>query len=144
MALKISLKPQEKIVVNGAVIANGDRTAHLHFLNDARLLREKDIMVEENVKSDEDFLYFLTQLIYIDPEHTERYRLQLGKIGEMIKGANPDHGETVDGILAKLDDGHIYEAMRDCRKVFGDIHTKGSVQKGGKTPPEPAKRTAEG
>ena len=129
MALKISLKPQEKIVVNGAVIANGDRTSHLHFLNDARLLREKDIMVEEAVKTDEDYFYFLIQLIYIDPEHAKRYRLQLGKIAKMIAGAHPDREEIVESILFTLDAGHIYEAMRDCRKAFGDIHTKGTAQK---------------
>jgi flagellar protein FlbT len=49
MALKISLKPGEKFVVNGAVIANGDRRANLIIQNKVSILREKDILQAEEV-----------------------------------------------------------------------------------------------
>ena len=44
MALKLTLKPGERFVVNGAVIANGDRRSSLILHNKAAILREKDIM----------------------------------------------------------------------------------------------------
>lgn len=49
MPLKISLKPGEKFVLNGAVIENGDRRSVLVLQNKASVLREKDIMHEEQV-----------------------------------------------------------------------------------------------
>ena len=44
MPLKLSLKPNEKIVLNGAVVQNGDRRTTLLLQNKASVLREKDIM----------------------------------------------------------------------------------------------------
>jgi len=44
MPLKLSLKPGEKFVLNGAVVQNGDRRGVLVLQNKASVLREKDIM----------------------------------------------------------------------------------------------------
>ena len=44
MPLKLSLKPGEKFVLNGAVLTNGDKRASLVIQNKACVLREKDIM----------------------------------------------------------------------------------------------------
>ncbi len=51
MALKLSLKPGERFVINGAVIANGDRRSSLILHNRASILREKDIMQEHEADS---------------------------------------------------------------------------------------------
>ena len=47
MPLKLSLKPGETFVVNGAVVRNGERRGILLLENRARVLREKDIMQPE-------------------------------------------------------------------------------------------------
>ena len=44
MPLKLSLKPGEKFVLNGAVLANGDKRISLVIQNKACVLREKDII----------------------------------------------------------------------------------------------------
>ena len=44
MPLKLSLKPGEKLVLNGAVLTNGDKRASLIIQNKACLLRERDIL----------------------------------------------------------------------------------------------------
>ncbi len=44
MPLKLSLKPNEKLVINGAVIANGDKRTTLVVQNQAAILREKEIL----------------------------------------------------------------------------------------------------
>ena len=44
MALKIALKPNEKIIIAGAVIINGSSGTHLLVENNVPLLREKDIL----------------------------------------------------------------------------------------------------
>ena len=50
MPLKLSLKPGETFVVNGAVVRNGDRRGVLLLENRARVLREKDIHLLEDFK----------------------------------------------------------------------------------------------
>ena len=47
MPLKLSLKPGETFVVNGAVVSNGERHGALLLETQARILREKDLMSPE-------------------------------------------------------------------------------------------------
>ena len=69
MPLKLSLKPGEKFVLNGAVVQNGDRRGVLVLQNKASVLREKDIMQEEEVTSPSRRIYFPVMMMYLDEEH---------------------------------------------------------------------------
>ena len=51
MPLKLSLKPGEKFVLNGAVVQNGDRRGVLVLQIKCSVLREKDIMQAEDANS---------------------------------------------------------------------------------------------
>lgn len=118
MALKISLKPNEKIVVNGAVIANGDRPTRLHFLNKARFLREKDIMQEEEITREEDYLYFLIQLLYVDVDNQQQYLEQIDFLAAKLAENHPDKAKELGRIAAMAESGKIFEALKESRKVF--------------------------
>ena len=65
MPLKLSLKPGEKFVLNGAVVQNGDRRGVLILQNKASVLREKDIMQEDEVTSPARRIYFPVMIIYL-------------------------------------------------------------------------------
>ena len=66
MPLKLSLKPGEKFVLNGAVVQNGDRRGVLILQNKASVLREKDILQPEDVKSPATRVYFPVMMMYLD------------------------------------------------------------------------------
>ena len=52
MALKITLKPQEKMILGGAVISNGNNAGcQLIIENEVPILREKDILSENTVST---------------------------------------------------------------------------------------------
>jgi flagellar protein FlbT len=65
MPLKIMLKPGEKIILNGAVITNGDRKTEFVVNNDVTLMREKDVMTAEQANSPSKRLYFTIQCMYM-------------------------------------------------------------------------------
>ena len=73
MALKLSLKPGEKFVLNGAVVQNGDRRASLLLQNKASVLREKDIMQQDEVTSPARHIYFPVMMMYLDEVGAQRY-----------------------------------------------------------------------
>ena len=73
MALKLSLKPDEKIVINGTVIANGDRRATLIVHNKASILREKDIMQEDEATTPAKRIYFAVMLMYMQDGKINEY-----------------------------------------------------------------------
>jgi flagellar protein FlbT len=66
MPLKLSLKPGEKFVLNGAVVQNGDRRGVLILQNKASVLREKDILQPEDVNSPAKRIYFPVMMMYLD------------------------------------------------------------------------------
>src|SRR6185312_15497145 len=67
MPLKLSLKPGERFVVNGAVLQNGDRRAVLLLQNKASILREKDIIQPEDANTPVRRIYFPVMMMYLDP-----------------------------------------------------------------------------
>lgn len=68
MPLKLSLKPGETLVVNGAVVQNGDRRGMLLLQNKARVLREKDLMTANAAHSPLQKAYFALMLYYLSGE----------------------------------------------------------------------------
>ena len=72
MPLKLSLRPGEKLVVNGAVVQNGDRRAALVLQNKASVLREKDIMQPDEADSPAKRIYFPIMLMYLDGQGREK------------------------------------------------------------------------
>ena len=73
MPLKLSLKPGEKFVLNGAVVQNGDRRTTLVLQNKASVLREKDIMQADEVTSPARRVYFPVMMMYLDEVGFESY-----------------------------------------------------------------------
>src|ERR1700743_2141291 len=71
MPLKLSLKPGEKFVLNGAVLANGDKRTSLVIQNKACVLREKDIMQPKDAKTPARLVYLAIMMMYLDTENTE-------------------------------------------------------------------------
>ena len=66
MPLKLSLKPGERFVVNGAVLQNGDRRAVLLLQNKASILREKDIIQPDDANTPVRRIYFPVMMMYLD------------------------------------------------------------------------------
>lgn len=73
MPLKLSLKPGERFVLNGAVVQNGDRRCSLVLQNKASVLREKDIMQAEDVTSPARHVYFPVMMMYLDELGADKY-----------------------------------------------------------------------
>ena len=71
MPLQLSLKPGEKFVLNGAVLANGDKRTSLVIQNKACVLREKDIMQPEGANTPARRIYLAIMMMYLDGESSE-------------------------------------------------------------------------
>jgi flagellar protein FlbT len=76
LPLKLSLKPGERFVLNGAVVQNGDRRGVLILQNKASILREKDIMQEEEVTSPARRIYFPVMMMYLDEAGADKYHAE--------------------------------------------------------------------
>lgn len=120
MALKLSLKPDEKLVINGAVIANADRRTTLIVHNKASILREKDIMQEENVDTPAKRIYFPIMLMYMDQGETDKYYeefvLRMTEFMSVI--TTPAAIENCVKISRDVMDRNYYRALINCKKLL--------------------------
>ncbi|VAV93209.1 Flagellum biosynthesis repressor protein FlbT [hydrothermal vent metagenome] len=120
MALKISLKPGEKIVVNGAVIVNGDRRSTMILQNRASLLREKDILLAEDVDTPIKHIYFPIMLMYMDEKGFNKYHEQyVLRMTELLSVIEDPVAKTLCVAISKdVMDGEYYKALLKCKKMF--------------------------
>lgn len=120
MALKLNLKPGEKIVINGAVIVNGDRKAFLAVKNFANILRETDVMQEEEANTPTKRAYFAAQLMLLDPEHRTDYESAFRRYMQDIIGvfSNAEILDTLNQALTYFDEGDYYKILAALRKVI--------------------------
>jgi flagellar biosynthesis repressor protein FlbT len=120
MALKISLKPHEKFVVNGAVITNGDRRSAFIINNKVSILREKDIMTAEDINSPARRIYFPIMLAYLEPECATKYYEEFVHRMTEFMGVidNPEVKMVCVDISLQVMQGEYYRALTQCRKLI--------------------------
>lgn len=121
MPLKLSLRPGEKFVLNGAVLQNGDRRSTLVLQNKASILREKDILQEEDVTTPARRIYFPIMMMYLDEagssSYFDEFLLRLSEFMNVI--SNPEILSVCVSISKHTMSKEYYRALILCRKLMG-------------------------
>jgi len=105
MALVIDLKPGEKILIGDAVITNDSQRTKLHISGDAAIMREKDVMQEDEADSPCKQIYFLVQCMYLSSNPREYHKKYFDLVKE-IQHASP----TTSFFFMQINE-HIIGAM---------------------------------
>lgn len=118
MPLKFVLRPNEKVIINGAVIGAGDRPGSFFLYNTANFLRGREVLKEEQIDCVEKKLYFVIQLVYIFPEDATVNLSRFAAILDEAREARPDKAVELDEIAELVDAKNFYRALKQCRKLF--------------------------
>ncbi|HOW58034.1 MAG TPA: flagellar biosynthesis repressor FlbT [Smithellaceae bacterium] len=118
MALKIALKPQEKIIIGGAVIQNGKHRSEFIIENSIPILRQKDIMREDQAISYCSKIYFVIQLMYIDGTNLVKYHKTYWELIRDLVKAVPSTLGYVEKISECLLKNDYYAALRASKKLI--------------------------
>jgi flagellar protein FlbT len=117
MALKIRLKPKERVIISGAVVTNGKGNSDLIIENNTPILRERDIMKEEDANTPCRRIYFVVQLMYIDNNNLIDHQNMYWKLVRDVVDAAPSTILLIDQISAQILSGHYYKALKVARKL---------------------------
>lgn len=117
MALVIDLKPGEKILIGTAVITNDSQRTRLHISGEAPILREKDVMKEEEADTPCKKIYFLVQCMYM-ARRPEEYHKKYFELVKEIQHAAPTTAFVFLTINEKILEGAYYKAMRDAKDLI--------------------------
>jgi flagellar protein FlbT len=118
MALKITLKPHEKLIIGGAVIENGGARSVFLVENDVPLLREKDIMSLKEADSPCKRIYFAIQLMYVDEKNLVEHHNAYWKLVRDVVNAAPSTLALIDQISDNILNGRYYQALKLTQKLI--------------------------
>jgi flagellar biosynthesis repressor protein FlbT len=120
MPLKLSLKPKEAVVVNGAVLRNGERRGTILLQNQARVLRQKDVLDPDATHTPEQHLYFAVMQMYLTGEtegqlYDQAVTAIAANLNHALSDSVRDHLIEISTACAA---GEIYQALSLCRKLL--------------------------
>ena len=117
--LRISLKSGERIFINGAVL-RVDRKVALEFLNDVTFLLENHVLQPEDATTPLRQLYFIAQMMLINPEGAEQSVAMFRKSVIMLLSCfkNEEVLAELKRVDALVTQGRAFEALKAIRGLY--------------------------
>ena len=120
MPLKLTLKPNEKVLIGTAVITNAGQKCEIIIQNTVPVLRERDIITEENADTIAKKIYYIILSMYVDPKNEQEFHKIYFKLIDQLFTFCPDPSilAMVMKISQKILEGSHYQALKECRKLI--------------------------
>ena len=117
MALKVELKPGEKLLVGSCIITNSDQRTRLFIDGRAPILREKDILTAETANTPAKRIYLAVQLMYIEEDIGLTRDQYFTLINDFLE-AVPSSTEIVNQINNEILTGQLYKALKAAQRLI--------------------------
>ena len=123
MALKVELKPHERIIIGACVITNTDQRARLLIDGDKiPILREKDILTPDTANTPAKLIYLAVQLMYISPAPQVSHGTYFDLVRDIVT-AVPSAWPIIEGINNNIMNGEMYDTKvgEACQDYVRDV-----------------------
>lgn len=117
MALKVELKPGERIFIGECVITNDDQRTRLLIDGAAPVLREKDIMTADQANTPGKRIYLAVQLMYTSSDPRTHHEVYFALIRDIVQAA-PSTWPIIEAINNHILSGELYKALKQSRKLI--------------------------
>jgi flagellar protein FlbT len=117
VALKIELKPDERILLGDCVVTNTGPRTRLTIEGEAKILREKDIMTLSRANSMAKLIYLDVQFIYTAKTPQDHHALYFRLADQFLKAA-PGAKPYIESINNRILTGEPYKALKEARKLI--------------------------
>jgi flagellar biosynthesis repressor protein FlbT len=118
MALKIGLRPHERLIIGNAVIKNGGSRSEFTIENNIPILREKDIMSTGEADSPCRRIYFVIQLMYVDEKNLAVHHKTYWELVKDVVEAAPSTLGVIDQISSYILSNKYYQALKLTKKLI--------------------------
>lgn len=119
MSLRLTLKPNEKLIVNGCVIKNADRRQVLIIENQADIVRGVDLLDENEAATPVKKVYFFIQTVLLRPKvRDELVPIIQEKLGKLVPVFHDDISAHIFEAANYISTGDYYKAMSSLRPVM--------------------------
>jgi flagellar biosynthesis repressor protein FlbT len=117
MALKVELKPGERIIIGESVVTNDDQRTRLFIQGNAPILRERDIMTPELADSPAKRIYLAVQLMYTSREPRAHHDIYFALVRDIIQAA-PTIWPYIESINNRILTGEMYKALKEAKRLI--------------------------
>jgi flagellar protein FlbT len=144
MALKVELKPNERILVGESVITNCNQRSSLLIEGSSPILREKDILTARRADTPAKRIYLAVQLMYTSRDPRAYHDDYFALVRQIVQAA-PSTWGYVENINNQILTGNLYKALKETRKlisyeeeILANAKRSANLPKRGKTNLKPA------
>jgi flagellar protein FlbT len=117
MALKVELKPGERILIGESIITNCDHRTWIVIDGTAPILREKDILTTARADTPAKRIYLAVQLMYTSRDPRAHHEVYFALVRELVQAA-PSAWAYVEAINNQILTGNVYKALKEAKKLI--------------------------
>ena len=117
MGLRLTLKPFERLIINGAAIRNGDRPVSFLIENQCKFLRESEIMRESDADTDCKKLCVTLQVLYLVDDPAAAIELFYAQARELMS-MQPSYAPYLLKIQTEIEAEQYYKAFKQGRELI--------------------------
>ena len=118
MALKVELKPHEKIIIGSCVIPNTEQRAKILIEGERiPILREKDILTPATADTPAKLLYLAVQLMYVTQDPQEHHAIYFDLVRDLLI-AMPSSAVAIQEINNHILNGDYYKALKESKRLI--------------------------
>ena len=110
MPLRLELKPFERLIINGALIRNGDRRSAFLIETQCKFLRESEIITESEADTACKQLHLTLTVIYLADDPAQGIDLFFRQATDLIRQA-PTAAPQIAAIVEQLEAGEYYLSL---------------------------------
>ena len=119
--LVLKLAPRERVLINGAVIENGDKRSRLAIMTpNANILRLRDAIHPEEVNTPVRRICYIAQLVLSGDVSAQEARLQIMRGIEQLSQVLTDHDSRrqLSVATSAVIDDQFYQALKALRALL--------------------------
>ena len=116
MALKVELKPGERILIGECVVTNSDQRSTFLIEGSAPILRERDILTTEEADTPAKRIYLAVQLMYTSRDPRAHHDVYFALMRDIVQAA-PSTWPYVESINNRILTGDLYKALKEARNL---------------------------
>jgi flagellar protein FlbT len=117
MALKVELKPGERIILGECVITNADQRTRILIEGEVPILREKDILTPERADTPAKRIYLAVQLMYTSKDPRAHHDIYFTLVRDILQAA-PSTWPYIEAINNHILIGEMYKALKSSKKLI--------------------------
>ena len=117
MALKVELKPGERIIVGECTLTNCGQRTRILIEGSTPILREKDILTSATADTPAKRIYLAVQLMYTSRDPRAHHETYFALVREIVQAA-PSTWAFIEVINNQILTGNLYKALKEASKLI--------------------------